>query len=128
MMAAFDLIVRNADIATVGDRYRADIGVRGGRIVAIAEALPGDASQTIDGRGALVTPGGVDGHCHFDQPTSDGSRFADDFFTGTRSAACGGTTTVIPFALQLKGHSLQERSTTTTAAPMARRRSTTPST
>ena len=107
-MAAFDLIVRHADIATVGDRCRADIGVRGGRIVAIAESLPGDAAEVIDAQGALVTPGGVDGHCHFDQPTSDGSRFADDFFTGTRSAACGGTTTVIPFALQLKGHSLQE--------------------
>ncbi len=107
-MNDFDLIVRDADIATVGDRYRADIGIRGGRIVAIAQSLPGAAAEVIDARGRLVTPGGVDGHCHFDQPTSDGSKFADDFFTGTRSAACGGTTTVIPFACQQKGHSLQE--------------------
>jgi dihydropyrimidinase len=104
----FDLIVRDADIATVGDRYRADIGILGGRIVAIAQALSGAAAEVIDARGRLVTPGGVDGHCHFDQPTSDGSKFADDFFTGTRSAACGGTTTVIPFACQQKGHTLQE--------------------
>lgn len=107
-MQAFDVIVRDADIATVADRYRADIGIRGGRIVAIAQSLSGDAAETIDAGGRLVTPGGVDGHCHFDQPTSDGSRFADDFFTGTRSAACGGTTTVIPFACQQKGHTLQE--------------------
>ena len=107
-MQGFDVIVRDADIATVADRYRADIGIRDGRIVAIAQNLSGEAAETIDARGRLVTPGGVDAHCHFDQPTSDGSRFADDFFTGTRSAACGGTTTVIPFACQQKGHTLQE--------------------
>lgn len=106
-MNSYDLILRNADIATVGDRYRADLGVREGRIAAIAQGLEGSAAREIDAAGRLVTPGGVDGHCHFDQPTSDGSRFADDFFTGTRSAACGGTTTVLPFAAQQKGHSLQ---------------------
>ena len=55
----------------------------------------------------LVLPGGVDGHCHLDQPMPDGLRMADDFLTGTRSALCGGTTTVIPFAAQAKGQSLQ---------------------
>ncbi|WP_234196786.1 dihydropyrimidinase [Pseudacidovorax sp. NFM-22] len=106
-MAHYDLIVRNADIATVGDRYRADIGVKGGRITAIAQDLEGSAARELDAAGRLVTPGGVDGHCHFDQPTSDGSKFADDFESGTRSAACGGTTTVLPFALQQRGHSIQ---------------------
>jgi len=105
---AYDVIVKNADIATAADRFKGDIGIRDGRIVAIAENLPGEASEVIDARGRLVTPGGVDGHVHFDQPTSDGSVFSDDFFTGTRSAACGGTTTVIPFATQLKGRSMQE--------------------
>jgi dihydropyrimidinase len=103
----YDLIVKNADIATSGDRYRADIGIRAGRIVAIARELSGEAAEVIDALGRLVTPGGVDGHVHLDQPTSDGAVFSDDFFTGTRSAACGGTTTVIPFAAQQKGHSLQ---------------------
>ena len=72
-MSRYDLILRNADIATVGDRYRADIGVREGRIAAIAQDLEGSAVREIDAAGRLVTPGGVDGHCHFDQPTSDGS-------------------------------------------------------
>ena len=107
-MNQYDLIIRNADIATAADRYRADIGIAGGRITTIAQPLSGDAAEVIDAQGRLVTPGGVDGHVHLDQPTSDGSRFSDDFFTGTRSAACGGTTTVIPFAMQQKGHSLQE--------------------
>ncbi|MEO5738765.1 MAG: dihydropyrimidinase [Variovorax sp.] len=106
-MPRYDLILRNADIATVGDRYTADIGVRDGRIVAIAQGLEGEATQTLDAAGRLVTPGGVDGHCHFDQPTNDGSKYADDFFTGTRSAACGGTTTVLPFAVQQRGASIQ---------------------
>ena len=106
-MQSYDLLVKNADIATAGDRYHADIAIAGGRIVAIGRDLAGSATETIDAAGRLVTPGGVDGHVHLDQPTSDGSVFADDFFTGTRSAACGGTTTVIPFAAQQKGHSLQ---------------------
>jgi dihydropyrimidinase len=52
-------------------------------------------------------PGGVDAHCHIDQPSSDGSACADDFRSGTIAAACGGTTTIIPFAVQLKGSSVE---------------------
>jgi N-acyl-D-aspartate/D-glutamate deacylase len=98
-MMGFDLVIRNADVATASDRFRADIGVRDGRIAAIGLDLAAGADE-IDAGGRLVTPGGVDAHCHLDQPTTDGSRMADDFLTGTRSAACGGTTTVIPFACQ----------------------------
>jgi dihydropyrimidinase len=101
----FDLVIRNADVATASDRYRADLGVRDGRIAAIGLDLAAGAEE-YDAGGRLVTPGGVDAHCHLDQPTTDGSRMADDFLTGTRSAACGGTTTVIPFACQLRGQSL----------------------
>ena len=106
MTYAFDLVIRHADVATASDRFRADLGVRGGRIVAIGEGLAAGAEE-IDAGGRLVTPGGVDGHCHLDQPTNDGSKMADDFLTGTRSAACGGTTTVIPFAAQFRGQSLR---------------------
>jgi dihydropyrimidinase len=105
-MDDFDLVVRNADIVTASERFHADIGVRGGRVVAIAERLP-LAAREIDAGHRMVTPGGVDAHCHLDQPMSDGSTMADDFRTGTRSAACGGTTTVIPFACQIKGGSLR---------------------
>ena len=106
MSVPFDLVIRNADIATVADRYQADIGIRNGQILAIGRELArGD--RELDAAGRLVTPGGIDGHCHLDQPMSDGSQLADDFVSGTRSAACGGTTTVIPFACQFKGQSLQ---------------------
>lgn len=103
----FDLTVRGATVVTGGDVVACDIGIRAGRIEALAEHLPAGRAD-IDGRGRLVLPGGVDGHCHFDQPTTDGSRMADDFLTGTRSAAFGGTTTVIPFACQMKGRGLRE--------------------
>ncbi|GAA3952946.1 dihydropyrimidinase [Allohahella marinimesophila] len=105
--ATFDLVIRNAHIATATDIFDADIGIRDGRIEALAQRLP-PGREEIDAAGRWVLPGGVDAHCHLAQPTDDGSVFADDFFTGTRSAACGGTTTVMPFALQKKGATLEE--------------------
>ena len=105
-MAEFDLVVRNARAITAADEFVCDIGVRSGRIVALGTALAG-GEREIDAVGRAVTPGGVDAHCHLDQPMTPPLRMADDFDTGTRSAACGGTTTVIPFAAQQKGQSLR---------------------
>jgi dihydropyrimidinase len=105
MNEPFDLVLRNAQAVTAADTQRCDIGVREGRIVALAERL-GTGRREIDAAGRLVLPGGVDGHCHMDQPMPPPMRMADDFESGTRSAACGGTTTVIPFAAQAKGQSL----------------------
>ncbi len=105
-MTSFDLVVRHARVATAADVFDCDIGIAGGRIVALAQGLP-PAAREIDAAGRVVTPGGVDAHCHLDQPMPPPARMADDFDTGTRSAACGGTTTVIPFAAQVKGQSLR---------------------
>ncbi|RRV10101.1 dihydropyrimidinase [Pseudomonas sp. v388] len=105
-MHAFDLIVRNANVVTAADTFRCDIGIRDGLITALGLDLP-QGRQEIDAAGRHVTPGGIDSHVHLDQPTGDGSVMADDFLSGTISAACGGTTTVIPFACQQKGESLR---------------------
>jgi len=102
----FDLVVRHARVATASDTFDADIGVRDGRIVQLGVGLAQGARE-IDAAGRVVTPGGVDAHCHLDQPMQAPARMADDFASGTRSAACGGTTTVIPFAAQAKGQSLR---------------------
>ncbi|WP_066337958.1 dihydropyrimidinase [Azohydromonas lata] len=102
---AFDLVIRNARIATASDCFEADIAVRDGRIVQLGLALPPGARE-LDAAHRWVTPGGVDAHCHLDQPMEAPVRMADDFDSGTRAAACGGTTTVIPFAAQQKGQSL----------------------
>lgn len=105
-MADYDLVIRNGTVVTAADVSRCDVGIREGRVVALAERLDGGREE-IDAGGLYVLPGGVDAHCHLDQPTGDGSRMADNFESGTRSAACGGTTTVIPFAAQMKGHGLR---------------------
>lgn len=106
MSEPLDLVVRNARVATASDVFDADIGIQGGRIVSLGRGLP-TGRREIDAAGRVVTPGGVDAHCHLDQPMAPPVRMADDFDTGTRSAACGGTTTVIPFAAQEKGQSLR---------------------
>ena len=104
--APFDLVVRHARVATASDCYSADIGIRDGRVAMLGDGLaPG--RREIDAAGRVVTPGGVDAHCHLDQPMAPPVHMADDFDSGTRSAACGGTTTVIPFAAQAKGQSLR---------------------
>ncbi|MFO0995168.1 MAG: dihydropyrimidinase [Alphaproteobacteria bacterium] len=105
-MPPFDLVIRGGEVVTASERFRADIGIKGGRIAALGEELAKGADE-IDARGKLVMPGGIDAHCHIEQKSSVGLMTADDFFTGTRSAACGGTTTVIPFAAQHRGMSLR---------------------
>lgn len=101
-----DLVVRNARVATASDTFDSDIGIRDGRIVQLGLDLPAGRRE-FDAAGRYVTPGGVDAHCHLDQPMEAPARMADDFDSGTRAAACGGTTTVIPFAAQHKGQSLR---------------------
>ncbi len=105
-MSQLELVIRHARVATAADTFEADIGIVGGRIVQLGQHLPAGL-QEIDAAGRIVTPGGVDAHCHLDQPMAPPARMADDFDTGTRAAACGGTTTVIPFAAQEKGQSLR---------------------
>ncbi|OOY14965.1 dihydropyrimidinase [Thioclava sp. DLFJ4-1] len=106
-MAGCDLAIRGGTLVTASDQFRADLGIRDGKIVEIAAEIT-DAREEIDATGLMVLPGGIDAHVHLAQPTSDGTVMADDFLTGTRSAAAGGNTTVLPFALQVKGSSLRE--------------------
>ena len=106
-MSEFDLVIRNGKIATPADVFFGDIGIASGRIEAIAASLD-RGREEIDAEGRTITPGGIDGHIHLEQRLPDGAEIADDFFTGSRSAACGGTTTIIPFAFQDNGASLRQ--------------------
>ncbi len=105
-MAEFDLVIRNGTVATAADVFSADIGIAGGRISALGASL-GKGREEIDARGKLVLPGGIDSHVHIAQVSSIGIRTADDFLSGSRSAAAGGNTTLIPFAAQHRGQSLR---------------------
>lgn len=101
-----DLAIRGGTVVTAADVSRCDVGIRGGRIVLLGEDV-GPADRTIDATGLLVLPGGIDSHVHLDQFSGDEVVMADGFASGTRSAAAGGNTCVIPFALQRRGESLR---------------------
>src|ERR1700719_1089916 len=99
---AYDLVVRDGRVATVSDVFEADVAISGETIVAIGRGLPAGLRE-IDARGKLVLPGGVDAHAHIEQLSAAGIMNADTFETATRSAAFGGTTSVISFAAQHVG-------------------------
>jgi len=108
MIAAMthDLVIRNGTIVTAQRSLAADLAISGGRIAEIAPGLHG--AREIDATDTLVLPGGVDPHCHIEQMSGMGQWNADSFETATRSAAMGGTTSVISFAAQQRGQRLQD--------------------
>ena len=105
-MANFDLIIKDGTVVTAADTVRCDVGVKDGRVQALADSLD-DADEVIDATGMLVLPGGIDSHVHIDEPPFYGVTNAGDFETDTVAAACGGTTTIIPFVQQDRERSLR---------------------
>ena len=105
-MQPFDLVIRGGTVATATDSFKADVGIRGATVAAIAEGLD-KGKKEIDARGKLVLPGGVDSHSHIEQLSASGLMNADTFESATTAAAFGGTTTVISFAAQHVGMSLK---------------------
>jgi dihydropyrimidinase len=103
----FDTIIRGGTVVTAADTTRCDVGIRAGKVCALGIDL-GQAAEVVDASGKLVLPGGIDSHVHVAQPSGPGIVMADDFESGTRSAAFGGNTMVLPFAMQQKGESLRE--------------------
>lgn len=101
----YDLVIRDGNVVTATEEVFCDIGIKRGLIAAIGDKLP-KGEREIDADGNYVFPGGIDSHTHIEQLSSSGIMCADDFYTGTVSAAHGGTTTVISFAAQHKGDSL----------------------
>jgi len=100
-------VIRNGRIVTAIDDYNADILIEDGKVAMIAKEIDVKADRKIDAKGRLVIPGGIDPHTHMDLPFG-GTSSSDDFETGTRAAAFGGTTTIIDFAVQYKGQSLSQ--------------------
>src|SRR3954462_12127242 len=100
-------LIKNGRIVTAVDDYNADILIEDGKIAMIAKSIEAKADKKIDAKGRLVIPGGIDPHTHMDLPFG-GTAASDDFETGTRAAAFGGTTTIIDFAVQYKGQSLNQ--------------------
>src|SRR2546430_9056471 len=103
-------LIRNGHVVTAVDSYTADILVEGSTVVLIGkdlEKIAGALDKAVDATGKLVIPGGSDPHTHVTIPCG-GTSSSDDFETGTRAAAFGGTTTIIDFAVQYRGQSLNQ--------------------
>ena len=101
------ILIRNGTIINADDAQLADVLIEGERIAAVAASIDPAGHTLVDATGLLVMPGGIDVHTHLDMPFG-GTTSADDYLTGTRAAAIGGTTTVIDFALQSRSHTLAE--------------------
>jgi dihydropyrimidinase len=107
MSLRFDLVVRNGLVVSPSGTAVSDVGIMAGRIAAVGQALaPG--VEEIDASNLVVLPGGIDSHCHVEQESSTGLMTADDFQSATTAAACGGVTTLVPFAAQHRGQDLRE--------------------
>lgn len=102
-----DLVIRGGTVATGDGVFTGNVGIRDGRVVALWTGAVPAALEELDATGKLVIPGGVDPHVHL-EATSQGTRTADDFQSGSEAAALGGTTTVIDFAYQSPSRSLRE--------------------
>jgi dihydropyrimidinase len=102
------LLIHGGTLVTAHDTWSADILIENDRIREIAPSIPMTAAdKAIDAAGLLVMPGGIDVHTHLDMPFG-GTTSADDFETGTRAAAWGGTTTIVDFAIQARGTKMRE--------------------
>jgi dihydropyrimidinase len=100
-------LIKAGRIVTAVDDYLADILIEDEKISMIGRRLDLEADLIIDASNRLVIPGGVDPHTHMELPFG-GTQSSDDFRTGTAAAAYGGTTTIIDFAVQYKGQTLNE--------------------
>lgn len=101
-----DLLIKNGIVVNGSERFKADIAVKDGKIVQIgADLAPSDGAKVVDAAGKLVLPGAIDAHTHLAMPFG-GTISSDDYFAGTRAAACGGTTTVFDFVLQDFGETM----------------------
>jgi dihydropyrimidinase len=104
---AMSTLIKNGRIITAEQDYSADIFIDKDKITLIGENLKNDADKIIDAKGKYVIPGGIDVHTHLDMPFG-GTTSNDDFESGTKAAAFGGTTCLIDFAIQAKGTRMRD--------------------
>ena len=103
-------LIKNGTLVTASDTMVGDLWIEDGKILSITQTGKGDfgtPEREIDAKGKYIIPGGIDAHTHLDMPFG-GTNSVDDFESGTIAAACGGTTTLVDFAIQQKGTALRE--------------------
>ena len=101
-------LIRNGTVVTAENTFPADVLIEAESIREVRAGIPVNAADTvIDATGMLLLPGGIDVHTHLDMPFG-GTTSSDDFETGTRAAAIGGTTTIVDFAIQARGTRMRD--------------------
>jgi dihydropyrimidinase len=100
------LLIKNGTIVTASDTSQADVYIEGEKIHTIGKDLPQKADRVIDAKGCYLFPGGIDAHTHMELPFM-GTFSSDTFESGTLAGLHGGTTTIIDFAFQKQGDTLQ---------------------
>jgi dihydropyrimidinase len=91
-----ELLIKNAKIVTSSNTFESSIGIENGKIVSLSPHLETSGARVYDARGKIVVPGAIDAHTHMELPVMN-TKSADDFYSGTVAAACGGVTTIVDF-------------------------------
>ncbi len=98
-----EILIKGGRIVNAGGSFKGDVLIRNGKIVQVGTGITSKtAARTIDASGLLVLPGAIDAHTHLEMPMGK-TVSADGYESGTRAAACGGTTTVFDYTLQEHG-------------------------
>jgi dihydropyrimidinase len=101
------ILIQNGTVVTANRVEKADVLIEGSTIRAVLAKIDPAEHTVVDASELFVMPGGIDAHTHMDMPFG-GTVSADDFLTGTRAAAIGGTTTIVDFAIQAKGTRMRD--------------------
>src|SRR5271154_3463006 len=100
-------LIQNGTVVIAERSEKVDVLIEGSTIREVRARIDAKGHTVVDAAGLFVLPGGIDAHTHMDMPFG-GTVSADDFLTGTRAAAIGGTTTIVDFAIQAKGTRMRD--------------------
>ncbi|MCP4707140.1 MAG: dihydropyrimidinase [Planctomycetes bacterium] len=99
------ILIKNGTVVLGPSAAINDVLIKNEKISAVGELAGCSADQTIDAEGLLVLPGAIDPHIHFNEHNK-GHIGVHDYYTGSRAAAFGGTTSVVDFSDQIHGQPL----------------------
>ena len=105
------VFIKGGKIVNSKESFVADILIEDEKISKVfkngEEIKLDEGTKVVDASGKLIFPGFIDAHTHFDLHVA-GTVTCDNFYSGTRAAISGGTTTIIDFGTQYKGETLNE--------------------